>query len=43
VIPVGELYRQKLVLLTKEKGKLRQKAILPVRFVPMSRQGGGEY
>jgi len=35
IIPVGEKYVQELVLLTKQKGKLKQKSILPVRFVPM--------
>ncbi len=35
IIPVGERQAQHLVLLTKEKGKIRTKKILPVRFVPM--------
>jgi protein-L-isoaspartate(D-aspartate) O-methyltransferase len=35
IIPVGERYVQELVLLTKQKGKLKQKSVLPVRFVPM--------
>lgn len=35
IIPVGEKYVQELVLLTKQKGKLKQKSVLPVRFVPM--------
>lgn len=37
VIPVGEAY-QELKLLVKTKGKLIQKDILPVRFVPMRRK-----
>ncbi len=35
IIPVGEKYVQELVLLTKQMGKLKQKSVLPVRFVPM--------
>ncbi len=36
VIPVGEAGAQKLYLLEKKEGKLRQRAVLPVRFVPMT-------
>jgi protein-L-isoaspartate(D-aspartate) O-methyltransferase len=35
VIPVGKTFSQQLVLLEKKKGKIVQKAIIPVRFVPM--------
>lgn len=35
VIPVGGDAVQQLVLLTKKRGRLKQKSILPVRFVPM--------
>jgi protein-L-isoaspartate(D-aspartate) O-methyltransferase len=35
VIPVGERRVQELVLLRKEKGRLIQESVLPVRFVPM--------
>jgi len=35
VIPVGEGQVQHLVLLQKKNGKIKQKNILPVRFVPM--------
>lgn len=35
IIPVGEGYVQQLVLLQKKRGKIREKKILPVRFVPM--------
>lgn len=35
VIPIGE-NRQELVLLKKEKGKIIQQDIIPVRFVPMT-------
>jgi protein-L-isoaspartate(D-aspartate) O-methyltransferase len=43
VIPVGERFEQKLVLLTKEKGIIRKKNMIPVRFVPMMREDGREY
>lgn len=36
IIPVGPAYDQSLYLLRKERGKVRQQAILPVRFVPMT-------
>ncbi len=35
VIPVGETY-QELKVLTKKKGKIIEKSIIPVRFVPMT-------
>jgi len=38
IIPVGPAYDQALYLLRKEGGRLQQQAILPVRFVPMTRQ-----
>lgn len=34
VIPVGSIY-QELKLVIKEKGKIKEKDIIPVRFVPM--------
>jgi protein-L-isoaspartate(D-aspartate) O-methyltransferase len=43
VIPVGGRQIQELVLLVKEKGRVRQQSILPVRFVPMLKEGGGTY
>ena len=43
VIPVGERWTQELVLLTKKDGRLVQKAIVPVRFVPMMRPDGRRY
>ncbi len=43
VIPVGEAHKQKLVLLTKENGKVVEKDIIPVRFVPMKRENGSVY
>jgi len=43
IIPVGKSYAQELVLLTKEKGKLRQKDVLSVRFVPMIDAKGEKY
>ena len=36
VIPVGSVGDQQLYLLKKENGELEQRAILPVRFVPMA-------
>lgn len=43
VIPVGESYDQELVLLEKHKGKIIEKAIVPVRFVPMVNPSGKKY
>ena len=36
VIPVGEADDQSLYLLEKREGKVVRRAILPVRFVPMT-------
>ena len=43
VIPVGEKYTQELVLLEKRKGKIHQKEIISVRFVPMINEKGEGY
>jgi protein-L-isoaspartate(D-aspartate) O-methyltransferase len=43
IIPVGKTYSQELVLLVKSKGKLKQQAVLPVRFVPMVDERNREY
>lgn len=43
IIPVGEHYSQELVLLEKVNGKLKQKYVLPVRFVPMIDEKGTKY
>lgn len=43
IIPVGERYIQKLILLEKKKGKIVQKAVLPVLFVPMVDEKGNLY
>lgn len=43
VIPVGKSFSQQLVLLTKTKGEMVEKAIIPVRFVPMTTQDGKTY
>ena len=43
IIPVGESSAQELVLITKEKGKLKQQKRLPVRFVPMKDSKGERY
>ena len=36
IIPVGPLSDQNLYLMTKRGGKLERRAVLPVRFVPMT-------
>ena len=44
IIPVGEQHAvQYLVLLEKKNGKIRQKNVLPVRFVPMINEQGKNY
>jgi protein-L-isoaspartate(D-aspartate) O-methyltransferase len=43
VIPVGESYHQKLVLLTRENGVIKQKEMIPVVFVPMFGKDGKRY
>lgn len=43
IIPVGERINQRLVLLEKQKGRLRQKSVLGVRFVPMVDEDQREY
>jgi protein-L-isoaspartate(D-aspartate) O-methyltransferase len=39
VIPVGERFAQQLYLLEKQNGQLKESVTLPVRFVPMLREG----
>ena len=39
VIPVGERFAQELYLLEKKNGQLKESVTLPVRFVPMAREG----
>ena len=36
IIPVGSFGDQELYLLEKKNGELQQRAVLPVRFVPMT-------
>jgi protein-L-isoaspartate(D-aspartate) O-methyltransferase len=43
IIPTGTENRQELILLRKEQGKLIEKDIIPVRFVPMIRENGKTY
>jgi protein-L-isoaspartate(D-aspartate) O-methyltransferase len=43
IIPVGKTAIQQLVLLEKVNGKIREKKVLPVRFVPMIDSSGGKY
>jgi protein-L-isoaspartate(D-aspartate) O-methyltransferase len=40
IIPVGNYLAQELYLLEKRNGRLREEAILPVRFVPMAGEAG---
>jgi protein-L-isoaspartate(D-aspartate) O-methyltransferase len=42
-IPVGQRFHQRLLLLTKEKGAIKQQKIVDVRFVPMVNKGGKTY
>jgi len=43
IIPVGEQYVQQLILLEKKKGRLKEKKVLPVMFVPMVDEAGKIY
>lgn len=43
IIPVGRYPIQSLVLLEKRNGVIREKDVLPVRFVPMLNEKGAEY
>jgi len=43
IIPVGESYAQELVLLEKKNGRIVQKDIIAVRFVPMINEKGKKY
>lgn len=43
IIPVGSYPFQTLVLLEKRKGKIREKDVLSVRFVPMLNEDGKSY
>ena len=42
IIPVGSLGEQDLYLVEKENGELRQRAVSPVRFVPMTGEAAGQ-
>jgi protein-L-isoaspartate(D-aspartate) O-methyltransferase len=42
IIPVGPRWNQELVLLRKRGGKLEQRAVLPVSFVPMTGEVEGK-
>jgi len=42
IIPLGPLWNQELVLLRKQNGKLKQHAVLPVQFVPMTGKAQGK-
>jgi protein-L-isoaspartate(D-aspartate) O-methyltransferase len=43
IIPVGRKFAQSLVLIRKQKGRLTQEKVLPVRFVPMINEDGQSY
>jgi protein-L-isoaspartate(D-aspartate) O-methyltransferase len=43
VIPVGPTYDQRLILLTKSQGEIRQQKVVNVRFVPMVDERGKTY
>jgi protein-L-isoaspartate(D-aspartate) O-methyltransferase len=43
IIPVGDQYIQNLYLLQKSKGEIIEKAVLPVRFVPMIDENQSRY
>ena len=43
IIPVGSGFGQNLILLEKKSGKIRQRNVLPVRFVPMINKKGDNY
>jgi len=38
VIPVGKSGAQKLYLLEKKNGQVQQTAVVPVKFVPLTRE-----
>jgi len=42
IIPIGSGGEQELVLLRKRQGKLEQKSVLAVRFVPMTGEAAGK-
>ncbi len=43
IIPVGAAGEQKIYLLEKKGGQLKQRLVMPVRFVPMTGEVGGRY
>lgn len=43
VVPVGGSWVQRLVLLTKQKGRIKEEKVLDVRFVPMMDERGKPY
>ncbi len=43
VIPIGEHYVQELAVITKKEGKLIQRGVTGVRFVPMKDEKGNKY
>jgi protein-L-isoaspartate(D-aspartate) O-methyltransferase len=43
VIPVGKKYHQRLLLLTKTRGVIKEQKVVDVRFVPMVDSQGKTY
>lgn len=39
IIPIGPIWDQELILMRKQSGRLEKRAVLPVRFVPMTGEG----
>jgi protein-L-isoaspartate(D-aspartate) O-methyltransferase len=42
IIPVGKTFAQRLYLLEKHEGKVKQTAVIPVKFVPLTRDPGAK-
>jgi protein-L-isoaspartate(D-aspartate) O-methyltransferase len=42
IIPVGKTFAQRLYLLEKRGGVVKQTAVIPVKFVPLTRDPGGK-
>lgn len=43
IIPVDVDFGQDLILMSKHNGEVTQKSVIPVRFVPMTKEDGSEY
>jgi protein-L-isoaspartate O-methyltransferase len=40
IVPIGNTHDQQLMLVEKDAGGLRRRALCPVRFVPFTRKAG---